>query len=937
MYITHTIIHQNVNGIRTHTQEKLATLTKAYIISIHDTRLRHNQDLLQTIFPDYIIHELKHDKNTGIAILVYKTIRHTLVATHNKDGHKSITIKITDNKIFHQDLYITSYFVPPPSSRHKTLLNTEIIKRALQHKHAIITGDFNARHTDLGCTGTNQHGRQLHKLLLDSDYTILNDTQQPTFTHTGYDFSDCLDYMIATKDLLSSISSCFIDTDNGSDHLPITTTLKNQTKNIKNSNINTYNYQKTNWDSFTNILQQNTTSDQIQNITTPEQVETHTNKIIHTIQTAIQQATPKFKTPNNQHPRLPTETLTLIKSRKHLRKIQTRNNTQEIRKQINELNKAIKKAVHSIKNKIEQNKSSIIQQGPKNSKFWSTLKSLINPTSHFQTSIKHNDTTITTPQDKANIFLEHFKNIFTSPDTHSAQQNYHHLIETQLPDLSAITARDKQHELTKDITLDELKQTLRKTKSNSAPGPDLITYEIIKHLTPNTLTWLTTIYNAILDTTHIPQAFKTSTITVIPKPNKDLTNVASYRPITLTSTLGKLFEKIIATRLNQFATTQHIIKQHQTGFRKHHDAAENIIHLIQTTVQSFNQNKCTLLITMDLKQAFDRTWHSGLLHTLHANTNHHFTKIIHSFLTDRIINTKIDNTLSAQHFSPTQGVPQGSPLSPILFNIFISTAPHNTTDNTFIYNYADDTSFTSTAQDPKTAWSQVQPLIEQYITWTEQYKITIQPDKTKTIFLTRKRAIADNQYPTCTIQNKNVSRSTQLTFLGAHLDIHLTMRPHITKINDGTHYIINKIRHIFTKNKRIPAFVGLLLYKTLIRTRFTYAAPILSFIKPSLWRPLEHTQNKAIRAALRTGISTKISTLHKRANMPTIQEHYKEVSKNTLTRYINNANITLLKTLFSTARKKYITFWTPPLDDTFNQFTPNEQAHIKQNIQRALH
>ena len=113
--------------MRTHTEEKTKTLTQAYIISIHDTRLKSNQNILQSIFPQYIIHEIKHDKNTGIALLVHQTIKHTFISKYQQDGHKAITIKITDKKFHNQQTYITSYFVPPHNSRHKTLLNTNVL------------------------------------------------------------------------------------------------------------------------------------------------------------------------------------------------------------------------------------------------------------------------------------------------------------------------------------------------------------------------------------------------------------------------------------------------------------------------------------------------------------------------------------------------------------------------------------------------------------------------------------------------------------------------------------------------------------------------------------------------------------------------------------------------------------------------------------------
>ena len=936
-FLNKTITHQNINGLRTNTAEKVHVLKQAYIISIQDTRLKLGQDMLETLFPDHITHEIKHDQNTGIAILVHKSIRHTLISKFNQEGHKAITIKITDNKIFHSDLFITSYFVPPHNSRHRSLLNTDLIREAMNHKHALITGDFNARHMDIGCRGTNLHGKKLHKLMLDTDYTILNDTSEATFIHTAHNFTDCLDYAIATKHLLPFITACHTTTDTGSDHLPLTTMLQRQKSNLPQQNKeHTLNYKQTNWASFTEQLRNSTEATITAKITTKQDLEQQADLLIQTTQAALLANTPRYRAANHSHPRLPSATLRLIKTRRTLKKLQLTENSDQLRTEINELNKAIKQSIRTTKQKIEQDKTDIIKQGPRHSRFWPTLKSLTNPTSRFQTSIKHNGQTITTPLDKAEAFTEHYRTLFTETQEPSTQENFHKLITSQLPSMDLTSVRNAEHPLTKLITMAELTQTLKTTSNNSAPGPDRITYEVIKHFPSNTLHKLMNIYNAVLDTAHIPLSFKSSILTLIPKPHKDHSKLTSYRPITLTSTLGKLLEKIIARRLNSYATQKQIIKNFQTGFRPQHDAAENTIHLIQTTIQAFNQNKCKLLISVDLQQAFDRTWHTGALHTILQCTDFHFTKIIHSFLSNRRINIRIENTLAPNTIEPSRGVPQGSPLSPILFNIFLSTAPSALTPDTFMYNYADDFNFTSTATNPKQAWLQLKPIIDNYTTWTEKYKLKLQAEKTQAIFFTRKRAIRDTEYPTCIVQGTPIQRSTNTKILGAHFDIHLTMKQHIEHINTGTHHKINQIRHILTKNKKIPSYIGTLLYKTLIRTKFLYATPILLHIKPTSWRPLQITENKAMRAALRTGIRTKIETMHKRTRITPIIEHYKNQGQQTLLRFVKNKNKTLLSTLFNTNRAKNIAFWQPPLDNTFQQLTQADQAFIHNKIQTIL-
>ena len=136
--------------------------------------------------------------------------------------------------------------------------------------------------------------------------------------------------------------------------------------------------------------------------------------------------------------------------------------------------------------------------------------------------------------------------------------------------------------------------------------------------------------------------------------------------------------------------------------------------------------------------------------------------------------------------------------------------------------------------------------------------------------------------------------------------------------------------------RRIPPWIALLLYKTLVRSKVTYAAPLLTAIKPTLWKPYQYTQNRALRAAYRTGIRTRIKKLEEKSRLPPIPDHYKETSKNTLLRIITNRNARLLKTMFTTHPRRSRAFNTPPLDHAITHFTAEEQAKIRQNIQDVI-
>lgn len=935
------ITHININGIKTHTQEKQAFLQNSSIISIQDTRLKPTQNMLQQIFPQYTIHETKHaNHTTGIAILVQNTIKHEHISTKIENGHSLITIKITDKKFFPHPLHISSFHAPPDNSRHRTHpFNTPLLQKSLSYPYAITLGDLNARHSLLGCKSTNRHGKHLLDYLTNSTHIILNDTAQPTFTHTAFNYSDCIDYVISTSTIAAHTHACHTQPDIGSDHLPLTLNFRHTKQAEAPQRQNTYNIKLTNWTEFKETLQNKITQDTNiwppRKLKTPTQIDTHVKLLTNHFQSSIEHATPRHKTPNTDKPRLPPHILLLIKSRRHLKHLQIQQPNEHHRKQINQLNKSIKKAIKQLKANIAKEKANIIQQGTKHPKFWPTVKTLLKPTQHHISPLIHNNTQITDPKQKANIFQQHFEDIFTSTNSTDFNETFRQKISTQLPNLTHLTStQDYQdaHTLTKPITYAELKHSFKKLNKNRAPGPDSISYEHITEAPHSATIILLNIYNAIIQTAYIPPQLKQATITVIPKPNKDLTQTTSYRPITLASTLSKTFERIINTRLLTHVLQNNILHEQQTAFLPNKDTTDNILHTVQTITNNYNKKKYTLLLSLDIKQAFDRSWHHGIIHTLLPHTSIHFCRIINSFLTRRTIYTKHENTLAQDSFSPTQGVPQGSPLSPLLFNILLSTAPFPQTQDINTYNYADDTFFTSTADTPTQTWIQLQPHITNFMTWCNNYRLLIQTQKTNITFYTRRRVTPNSHYPIITINNTIIERQNTTTILGATLDTRMTLKQHIQKINSNTHYTINQIRKLQSTNKHIPPRIALFLYKTLLRTKFTYATPLLTLAKNTTWKILQHTEHRALRAAHRRGMRTRLTYLYKISNMQPIQDHYIYTSKQTLKRIITNKNKRLLLTMFNTQPHRHRAFIIPPLEYTLQQFTEQEQQNFQQTI-----
>jgi hypothetical protein len=159
----------------------------------------------------------------------------------------------------------------------------------------------------------------------------------------------------------------------------------------------------------------------------------------------------------------------------------------------------------------------------------------------------------------------------------------------------------------------EVKRKIFSLKLRSAPGNDGITPLMLRHLYRKTLTHLTNSFNHLLWLGHFPTCWKKAKVVPIPKTNKPGTDPNSYRSISLLSTLGKLFERIIAARLTSFVNRQHLLPHEQFGFRKKYSTVSQLARITDYISNGFNLHKHSGMVLLDLEKAYDTVWIHGLL------------------------------------------------------------------------------------------------------------------------------------------------------------------------------------------------------------------------------------------------------------------------------------------------------------------------------------
>ena len=240
-----------------------------------------------------------------------------------------------------------------------------------------------------------------------------------------------------------------------------------------------------------------------------------------------------------------------------------------------------------------------------------------------------------------------------------------------------------------DITHKEILESLDNLTPKKSNTPDGIPPFVLKKIGPTIVHFLFLLFNLSLSSGQIPRQWKTATIIpVFKKGSKNLTK--NYRPISLTSSLCRLFERILSKNILQHLLKLDLLSPNQHGFVPGRSTAPQLLDTLNEWIHSYISNKTTNIVYTDLSKAFDKVCHTKLLQVI---TSYGISGKLHNwianFLKGRTQKVNVKGTLSYS-LEMLCGVPQGSVLGPILFLIYIDDVSKACSSKTTIRLFADD-------------------------------------------------------------------------------------------------------------------------------------------------------------------------------------------------------------------------------------------------------
>lgn len=883
------IIEVNVNSLvslsRRHSLSSFLDAHKPHIALIVETHLKPFHKFAHR---DYSIfrNDRPDRRGGGTAVLVKNSIKADQSYFSNSlVEYTAVRIPLSGS----QNLLVASLYNPQaPSSSLIDSLNTLLL--LADSSSVIIGGDFNAKHTFWGndISSTNPSGTALHNWLLNNTLASslnLHPTSLPTrHANNSHSF---IDFFIASNSVSVTYhphSPGFLRTlPYDSDHDAVEIICSLTSPPLLQEPITVPDFARADWRTFSSLV-----SSQLEQVDIPEnvcltrdEIDSVIGQITSILNSSARSTIPLVRLNKNVSLPLPNSILNVIKFKNSLRRRLFRKRysspCQLLKSQILCLNTLIREliSIHH-RNHWERLVTSIPHKP--NPDLFKTVRNLCGATKHKPISPLVVDPALpplSSDSDIANAFGNffqqiHLRNIHLGPSAHSLSINT--LIHREFANNSApIIPLSNSHSLS-DIEGDTFLQTglpvctpllvhslIRSRKPKKGPDLDGVSTFLLKKSPFLLSVKLAVLFNHLVNIGHFPSSWKKASVIPVPKGDARTNVLNGYRPISILSSLGKVFELYLAEAIKMHCLDHSVIPPFQFGFQPNVSTGHALACLSQAVANNLNRGIPTIAISLDIEKAFDSAWFEGIiykmLHTFNFNIN--VCRLVYNFLINRTAQVKVKETLSPA-FTPAAGVPQGSVLGPLLYNIFTADIPlpSHHYPSIFTLCYADDTIIFSSDRNIERTSRHMQAYLSKLYLYFDKWKLKVNISKSSSISFSPRSASIPHKITkqlrniSFKLNNSPIPHRKFLKYLGVTFAANFKFTSHVEGMRTKCLKILGFLNRLLKPSTHLYPKVKLVIYKQLVRSLLSYAHHIWFNISSSQMEKFSLIERKCLRASL---------------------------------------------------------------------------------------
>ena len=417
--------------------------------------------------------------------------------------------------------------------------------------------------------------------------------------------------------------------------------------------------------------------------------------------------------------------------------------------------------------------------------------------------------------------------------------------------------RDKadDDDMKRPFDFEEMSQAIEQMEEGKKGGPDLVEAALLTRM-PDSLRkrWLE-IFNECWDQGRTPGEWKKAEIVPILKAGKDPKKTDSFRPVSLTSVIAKLMERMVANRLWYWLENKRNINPWQAGFQRGRSTEEQICRIVQDIQDGWEEPKHqkTVVVTLDCSKAYDKVWRVRLIERmLDEGVPKCMIRWFNNFLEGRHARVRVGNGRSKWR-RMKEGLPQGAVTSPMLFLLYANEWDDLQVEGVKYSGFADDLAIWATGRSVEEIKRKIQEALDKIATWARKAKIQLNPTKSECCLYTRDSREKGKDLG-LKIDGKDIATHKEVLFLGVIIDQGLTFQKQVDKVCSKARKRIAVLKALTGREWGWNREELMKVYSAIVESCFWYAsAAWMPWLSKTNIEKMEKAQREALRVV--TGLT----------------------------------------------------------------------------------